>query len=143
MKILILLVSVAVMGGVALMARSERQPGKGPDYQVVANWPQLPADFKFGQVTGVAIDSADQVYVFHRGKQPIAVFSGDGKFLRSWGDELIKTAHGLRIDGGDNVWVTDIGTHLVMKFDAKGKLLLTLGQKNKPGDTPDKFNKPA
>src|SRR4051794_5102510 len=98
MKSVSLLVSVAVIGGVALFARSELQPGKGPTYQVVAKWAQLPADFKFGQVTGVAVDGADQVYVFHRGKQPIVVFDKAGKFLRSWGDGLFKTAHGLRVD---------------------------------------------
>jgi DNA-binding beta-propeller fold protein YncE len=31
----------------------------------------------------------------------------------------------------------------VTKFDRQGKVLLTLGVKGKPGDTPDKFNKPA
>ncbi len=143
MKRVILVVSVAVMGGVALLGRSNLQPAKVPDYQVVANWPKLPDNFEFGQVAAVATDSADRVYVFHRGKQPIAVFDRAGKFLRSWGDDLIKTAHGLRIDGGDNVWITDVGNHLVMKFNAKGKLLLTLGKKDQPGDTPDKFNKPA
>src|SRR5262249_35677998 len=33
--------------------------------------------------------------------------------------------------------------HLVMKFDRDGKLLLTLGEKGKPGDGPDHFNKPT
>src|SRR5262245_28114557 len=142
-KNLILLLSVAVMSGVALLAGSGAQRAQKPDYQVVPNWPQLPAKFQFGEVTGVAVDAADQVFVFHRGKQPLVVFDRDGKLLRSWGDDLFKTAHGLRLDAGGHVWTTDIGTHLVMKFDAKGKLLLTLGKKGKPGATPDKFNKPA
>src|SRR5262249_3418050 len=33
--------------------------------------------------------------------------------------------------------------HLVRKFDSAGKLLLTLGKKDEPGDSPDKFNKPT
>ena len=91
----------------------------------------------------MATDKADNVYIFHRGKKPIAVFDKTGKFLRGWGDDLVKTAHGLRIDAAGFVWTTDIGSHLVMKFDDQGKLLLTLGQRNKPGATPDTFNKPA
>jgi DNA-binding beta-propeller fold protein YncE len=114
-----------------------------PDYRPVASWPQLPEDVKLGQVSAVATDSADRVYVFHRGKQPILVFDRDGKFLRSWGDDRIKTAHGLRIDRDNNVWVTDIGHHQVMKFDPGGKLLLTLGTKDEPGVGPDHFNKPT
>src|SRR5262245_17182686 len=114
-----------------------------PDYRPVAGWPRLPDTVKLGQVSGVATDSADRVYVFHRGKQPILVFDRTGKLLRSWGDDQIKQAHGLRIDKENNVWVTDIGHHRVLKYDAEGKLLLTLGQKDRPGDGPDQFNKPT
>jgi DNA-binding beta-propeller fold protein YncE len=114
-----------------------------PDYRPVADWPQLPANFKLGQVSAVATDAADNVYVFHRGKQPILVFNRQGKFLRSWGDDLIKSPHGLRVDRQGNVWITDMGNHLVRKFDSEGKLLLTLGEKDKPGDGPDHFNRPT
>src|SRR5262249_48160929 len=59
------------------------------------------------------------------------------------GDDMVKTAHGLRVDRDDNVWITDISNHLVTKFDSKGKVLLTLGKKDQPGDGPDQFNKPT
>jgi DNA-binding beta-propeller fold protein YncE len=114
-----------------------------PDYRPVAGWPQLPDDVKLGQVSAVATDSADRVYVFHRGKHPILVFDRDGKFIRSWGDDRIKTAHGLRIDRDNNIWITDIGHHLVMKFDPDGKVLMTLGKKDEPGVGPDHFNRPT
>ncbi len=114
-----------------------------PDYQPVAGWPKLPENLKLGSVSAVATDSADRVYVFHRGKQPILVFDRDGKFLRSWGDDHVKTAHGLRIDHENNVWVTDIGDHRVLKFNAEGKLLLALGKKGTLGEGPDLFNKPT
>ena len=139
----ILLASLGIMAGAALFARSSALPSSAPEYRPVPGWPQLPAGFQRGQVTGVATDAADTVYVFHRGQKPIAVFDSSGKFLRAWGDELVKTAHGLRIDPAGYVWTTDIGSHLLMKFDRQGKLLLTLGQKNKPGATDDTFNKPA
>ena len=59
------------------------------------------------------------------------------------GDDLIKTAHGLRIDRDNNVWLTDIGHHLVMKCDPEGKVLLSLGTKDEPGIGPDHFNRPT
>jgi len=114
-----------------------------PDYQPVPGWPKLPDGVKLGPVSAVATDSDDRVFVFHRGKRPILVFDRDGKFLRSWGDGLFDTPHGLRVDPANNVWTTDSSNHQVMKFDSEGKLLLTLGKKNEPGDGPDRFDKPT
>jgi DNA-binding beta-propeller fold protein YncE len=112
-------------------------------YRVVPGWPALPDGFRFGQVSAVATDSDDRVFVFHRGDHPVVVFDRDGKFLRWWGDGLVKKAHGLRIDGEGNVWVTDIGDHLVRKFDREGKLLMTLGRQGMPGASRDQFNQPT
>jgi len=139
----IALASLTLMAGVAMLAPSANPPEGIPRYQVVAGWPRLPDNSKLGPVAAVAADSSDRIYVFHRGKQPILVFDRDGKFVRSWGDGLVKTAHGLRVDRDNNVWITDIGSHLVTKFDPEGKVLLTLGQKDRPGDGPDQFNKPT
>lgn len=137
-----LALSVAALVGVALLAPSADAP-KIPKYELVAGWPKLPDGAKLGGVTAVAVDAKDQVYLFHRGKQTIMVFDAEGKFVRSFGDGLVKTAHGLRIDPAGSLWITDIGNHLVTKLDPEGKVLLTLGKKDDPGDTPDKFNKPT
>jgi poly(3-hydroxybutyrate) depolymerase/DNA-binding beta-propeller fold protein YncE len=114
-----------------------------PDYRPVAGWPQLPPNLELGAVSAVATDAKDRVFVAHRAAKPILVFDRDGKFLRAWGDDHIKTPHGLRIDPDGNVWVTDIGHHLVMKFDPDGKLLLSLGRKGEAGNTPDRFDRPT
>jgi DNA-binding beta-propeller fold protein YncE len=131
-----------------LTAALPAHPGEGrseklPDYRPVPGWPKLPDDVKLGPVSAVATDSADRVHVFHRGQRPVLVFDRDGQFLRSWGDEHLKTPHGLRIDKDDNVWVTDIGNHQVLKFDASGKLLLALGKKGEAGAGPDHFDRPT
>jgi DNA-binding beta-propeller fold protein YncE len=135
-----LLLSLPLLAALAAPAR----PGEPlPDYRPVPGWPKVPDDVKLGPVSAVAVDSADRVHVFHRGPRPVLVFDRDGAFLRSWGDDLLKTPHGLRIDHEDNVWVTDIGNHQVLKFDARGKLLLALGKKGEPGDGPDRFDRPT
>jgi DNA-binding beta-propeller fold protein YncE len=142
---LVYLASLFVVGGVALIVSSAEKASKGgiADYRVVPGWPRLPNDIKLGQVSAVATDSADHVFVFHRGKHPILVFDRDGNYLRSWGDDQVKNAHGLRIDRDENVWITDISRHVVLKFDHEGKLLLTLGKSDQPGNTPDQFDKPT
>jgi DNA-binding beta-propeller fold protein YncE len=134
---------LGLVAGVSLGARPSDQGDKVPEYQPVPNWLQLPKGFQFGLAAAVATDKDDNLFIFHRGKQPIAVFDKAGKFLRSWGDGTVKTAHGLRIDHEGNVWTTDLGTHQVIKYDPMGKVLLTLGKKKQPGDTPDQFNMPA
>lgn len=102
----------------------------------------LPEGWKLGPCSAVAENSKGEIFVFHRGEHPLIVCDASGKVLRSWGDDLIGSAHGLRIDAQDNVWVTDIGNHLVLKFDPRGKVLLKLGT-GKPGDGASEFNKPT
>ncbi len=113
------------------------------EFQAVTNFLKVPPSVTLGRCSAVDIDSKGNIYLFHRAKPPILCFDSNGNFLRSWGDKLIHTAHGLRIDAAGNVWATDIGHHLVLKFDSKGKLLLALGQTDKPGLGNDQFNKPT
>jgi DNA-binding beta-propeller fold protein YncE len=111
-------------------------------FEPVADFLKLPDGWTLGRCSAVAVSGKGEIYLFHRGKHPILCFDAHGKFLRSWGDDVIGIAHGLRVDRDDNVWVTDIGQHRVFKFDRTGKLLLALGD-GKPGTERDQFNKPT
>ena len=113
-----------------------------PSYQSAPEFFKIPADWTLGPCSAADMSRKGEIYLFHRGKHPIICFDPAGNVLRSWGDDLIKTAHGLRVDRDDNVWVTDIGDHRVYKFDRSGKLLLALGT-GKPGADNDQFNKPT
>ena len=112
------------------------------DFETPKDFLQLPDGYMLGACSAVAVNSKDEIFLFHRGKHPILCFDKDGKFLRSWGDDQIHTAHGLRVDKDDNVWVTDIGNHRVFKFDPQGKELLALGT-GQPGTETDQFDKPT
>ncbi|MBC8117581.1 MAG: hypothetical protein H7062_24555 [Candidatus Saccharimonas sp.] len=112
------------------------------DFQPTTEFLTLPDGWTLGACSAVAVSRKGEIYLFHRGKHPLICFDADGKYLRSWGDDLIKSAHGLRVDRDDNVWATDIGTHRVFKFDPTGKLLLALGT-GKAGVEDDQFNKPT
>ena len=37
-------------------------------YRVVPGWPQIPEGWELGDAAGVAVDSEDRTYVFHRGE---------------------------------------------------------------------------
>jgi peptidylamidoglycolate lyase len=126
-------------------------------YTVVHGWPQLPDGFVLGQVSGVAVDSHNHVFIFHRAENswaadkthPIAsptvlCFDGaSGKLLFSWGQNRFIEPHGLRIDRDDNVWLTDRALQQVFKFSHDGKLLLTIGTERAPGVDATHFNLPA
>lgn len=112
------------------------------DFQPAPDFLKLPDGWMLGNCSAVAVNRRGEILVFHRGKHPLIVFDAAGKFLRSWGDDVIHTAHGLRVDREDNIWTTDIGNHRVFKFDPTGKLLLSLGT-GKPGAGDDQFNKPT
>src|SRR5262245_17936038 len=97
-------------------------------YRLVPDFPQLLPGTRLAGVSGVATDSKGNIFVFHRGTEPLLVFEPSGKFIRSFGKGLFKSAHGLRIDKDDNIWTTDNADHIVIKFDHDGKVLMTLGE---------------
>jgi hypothetical protein len=55
-------------------------------YRLLENWAQLPPGETFGNVSAVATDSHDQVYVFQRKDPPVVVFDRDGIFYLSEGE---------------------------------------------------------
>jgi sugar lactone lactonase YvrE len=105
----------------------------------------MPDGWQFGRVSAVTTDSKGEVYVFHRGTKadPVVVFDGRGKYLRSWGKDFYGNPHGIRADKQDFIWTVDNGTHQVYKHTRDGKLLQTWGIKGKVGTDDKTFNRPT
>jgi hypothetical protein len=126
------------------------QSGSWPDlgYRVVPDFLRLPPGANLGEVTAVELNSKGHIFVFNRGPRPIMEFDRHGDFIRSLGEGLFTTAHGLRIDAEDNIWTTDVDSHLVLKLSPEGRLLMVLGRKGTAGELDPVssmvlFNKPA
>lgn len=98
-------------------------------YTVVEDWGTVPADWQWGWIVGLAVDSQDRIFVASRSEHPLAVFDRDGNLLETWGDGVLfaNQAHGLFIDQADNVYFTDAVNHCLFKFDRTGALVMTLG----------------
>ncbi len=107
------------------------------DFGYVAQdtWAQVPAGWSWAEVTAVAVDRQDRVFVFNRGEHPVMVFDQNGKFLRSWGEGVFTRPHGIFIGPDDAVYCTDDLGHTVQKFTPEGRLLFTLGTRGKPSET--------
>ena len=112
-------------------------------YTVEENWWTLPEGWEFGWIPAVAVDSQDRVYVYSRSEHPMVVFDRDGNFLTSWGDDILKDAHGIFIDADDNIYCVERETHVMHKFTTDGELLMTLGTMDKPGAEGEPFNLPT
>ncbi len=112
-------------------------------YTVHENWWTLPDGWEFGWIPAVAVDSQDRVYVYSRSEHPMVVFDRDGNFLTSWGDDILKDAHGIFIDAEDNIYCVERETHVMHKFTTDGELLMTLGTMDKPGAEGEPFNLPT
>ena len=127
-------------------------------YEVVPGWPQVPPGHDLGVCAGVAVDTRNHVFVFHRSgrqwtspfpKEPIdkptvSVFDGDtGELLSSWGAHRFIMPHGLSVDHQGHVWLTDVGLHQVMECTAEGRVLRTWGEPGVSGTDPGHFNLPT
>ena len=131
-----------------------------PVYELVKDWPHLPKGYVLGQVTGVDVDTSQNIVLIHRGWRrwklnatfpdtPISantilvVDRKTGKLLNSFGANLFIMPHGLSVDKENNVWITDIGLQQIFKFTHDGKLLMKLGEARIPANDSTHFDHPT
>jgi DNA-binding beta-propeller fold protein YncE len=117
-----------------------------PRMQVDSSWPKpLPHDWVLGEVSGVAVDAADNVWIIQRprgvrpGKAhvpapPVIEFDPAGNVLRAWGGpgkgyDWFQSEHGITIDPKGFVWVGGNGAAdaQVLKFTQQGAFVLQIG----------------
>ena len=114
--------------------------------KVVENWADLPKGWNLGEVSGVAVDKLDHVWVFNRGTHPVIEFDRDGTMLQAWTEVPIISSHGIQVDPDGNVWLVDVKGHAVMKFNRQGRLQMVIANAGKAvGDnkSTDAFNQPT
>jgi hypothetical protein len=164
---------VAIGGAAALVVTSASAQGGRPQvprFEPDPMWSQtLPNKWVTGQVGGVAVDSHDNVWVFHReatipdGEKAASLtppqaeccipapavleFAPNGTFLQAWGGpgagyEWPTTQHGIFVDTKDNVWLSGSakGDNQILKFTNKGKFLMQIGHAGKNRGSNDTEN---
>ena len=143
MKLSNLTAVVSIFAVVGVTISGTVQAAEKNDFIPATDFFRIPENITLDLCSGVSVNSQGHVYLAHRGRNPVICFDSSGRYLRSWGDKFIGSAHGLRVDPDDNVWVTDIDKHVVLKFSPTGKLLLRIGRPGNAGLANDQFNKPA
>jgi len=139
-----------------------------PQYKADPFWPKpLPNNWLVGQVSGVAVDSADHIWIIHRPgtlepdevvqankppnelayipAPPVIEFDQEGNFVGAWGGlapgyEWPEREHGIFVDAKENIWIGGAGPqdHQVLKFRRDGTFILQIGRSGKTGGSNDK-----
>ncbi len=146
-----------------------QQPSKlgPPTFQVDPKWPTIPNDWVLGEVTSVAVDSRDHIWVLHRPRSipaaqsahaapPVLEFDTAGRLLGNWGGpgegyEWPEREHGIHVDSKGFVWISGNGgwprpsaggstDDMILKFTASGKFVLQIGHRGKSGGDTDTSN---
>jgi len=129
-----------------------------PRFKVDAAWPlPLPNNWILGQVSGVATDTDDHIWVLQRpgslsedergatlnppqskccaAAPPVLEFDRSGTLLRRWGGpgagyNWPGNEHGIHVDGQGFVWITGNGPEdgQVLKFTRDGRFVMQIGK---------------
>jgi hypothetical protein len=138
-----------------------------PTFRAEPSWPTIPNNWIFGEVSSIAVDFQDHVWILQRpltvpadqrgrAAPPVLEFDADGKFLRSWGGqaqgyEWPQREHGIYVDPKGFVWIggnNGYGTpappgdsdDMLLKFTREGKFVLQVGNRNQSGGNADTNN---
>ncbi|HEV2493129.1 MAG TPA: twin-arginine translocation signal domain-containing protein [Terriglobia bacterium] len=98
-------------------------------YEIVPGWGRLPAGVKYGYTHGVQVDSHNHIIVHNQSKDAVMIFDHKGKFIKSWGPDFQKGAHGclLRKESGtEYLYLSDYERHIVVKATVDGEIVWTL-----------------
>ena len=158
---------VAVVAGAAIARSSQLAPRSSPAFEVDPWWPKpLPNNWILGQVSGLAVDSRDHVWILHRPRTlttreagavqtppisqccvpapPVIELDTQGNVVRSWGGpgrghHWPESEHTIHVDHKGHVWIgsDNQNDQVVLKFSPEGTLLLQIGQAGKTGGSND------
>ncbi|MEQ1578991.1 MAG: hypothetical protein ABL964_00225 [Steroidobacteraceae bacterium] len=128
-----------------------------PRFEVDPSWPRVPAHWKLGDVSSVAVDQDDNTWILHRPRTlkpedaasaapAVLEFDRDGKFIRAWGGpgqgyEWPEREHGIHVDFRGNVWIggnncaglniaglKPVADDAILKFTREGRFQLQIGR---------------
>lgn len=104
-------------------------------YVVDKSWPPAPIDPPLIDAVALAVDAADNVYIFNRGESPIVVLDARGVVLDRWGAGVFNEPHGLHLGPAGDLYCVDYGDHTVRHFGPDRVLLRILGRAGEASDT--------
>jgi len=150
-------------------AQAAQQGRSLPIFEVDRAWPKVPAQWKLGDASSIAIDAQDHLWVLHRPRTlkpeqaamaapPVIVFDGAGNYIKAWGGagdgyEWPQREHGIYIDYKGFVWLggnncptnglpglQPVADDQLLKFTQDGKFVMQIGRSNQSKGNADTGN---
>jgi DNA-binding beta-propeller fold protein YncE len=158
------------LSGAAPAAQASQARARSvPSFEVDRTWPKVPAKWKLGDPSSIAIDAQDNVWVLHRPRTlkadqaataapPVIVFDTAGNFVKAWGGagngyEWPEREHGIHIDHKGFVWLggnncptnglpglKPVADDQLLKFTQEGKFVMAIGRSNQSKGNADTRN---
>ena len=140
---------------------------RAPSFQVDPAWPTIPNNWVLGEVSSIAVDPRDHIWVLHRpasipadrranAAPPVLEFDTSGKLLSSWGGaadgyDWPDREHGIFADEKGFIWISGNGgwpkpsaagrtDDMILKFTSAGKLVRQFGARGKGTGNADQVN---
>ena len=105
-------------------------------YDEVMDWEHAPAGYRYADVSDVALDSNDDVYLLTRYDTRVCIYDRDGNFIKSWGETVIgQGCHGIAVAPDSTVYIVDWAEHCIARFTNDGELLGFIGKPRVASDT--------
>ena len=100
----------------------------GFTYALVAGWERAQPELKRLDVSDVAVDSQDRVFLLTRGDAAVLIYERDGTFVKAWGQgDFSERPHGITIGPDDTVYIVDDGSHCVRVYTPDGESCASFG----------------
>jgi hypothetical protein len=131
--------AVGVLLALVTSGASTQQPAPAlqgvPQIRPDPGWPQLPADWRWGQVIGIFADSRGHVWTSSSSR--ITEWDAQGKLVQSFDARgphgNWSTIHGMFVDHNGFVWTNARESNLTVKFTRNGQVVLSIGRYNETG----------
>jgi hypothetical protein len=134
------------------VAQAAVRGARPPAFTYDVDWLKVPSQWLVGDISAVAVDASDNVWILHRPRTlaadqrsraapPVMEFDRTGKFLRGWGGEGAgydwpANEHSLFVDGRNRVWLSGnsraagAADNAILVFTADGKFIRQIGKQN-------------
>jgi DNA-binding beta-propeller fold protein YncE len=144
-----------------------QQAATPPAFELDPKWPTIPNNWVLGEVSSIAVDPRDHIWVLHRPRSipaekranaapPVLEFDTAGKLLGSWGGDAQgydwpEREHGITADAKGFIWISGNGgwpkiapggstDDMILKFTNTGKFVMQIGRRGQSKGDSDTAN---
>ncbi len=162
-------IALAALASAGCQQSPEAPIGAVPSFRVDPDWPEVPTQWRLGDVSSIAIDADGNAWLLHRPRvlppeeahlaaPAVLGFDSEGQFLDAWGGDgdgydWPQREHGLHIDhegfawlGGNNCparnlpGLEPVADDQLLKFTLDGEFVIQIGTSNASGGNADTEN---